>query len=80
MQKNRIQQLYRRRAATYDSELILLHLLGFWEGRYRSAAIEALKLYEHLRQKPWETMSRYFRNVSIREFYAGAIYMAAGDK
>jgi hypothetical protein len=37
-------------------------------------------LYEHLRQKPWETMSRYFRNVSIREFYAGAIYMAAGDK
>ena len=25
-------------------------------------------------------MSRYFRNVSIREFYAGAIYMAAGDK
>jgi hypothetical protein len=37
-------------------------------------------LYEHLGQKPCETMSRYFRNVSIREFYAGAIYMAAGDK
>ena len=36
-------------------------------------------LYEHLRQKPWETMKRHFKSVTIREFYAGAVYMAAAE-
>ena len=37
-------------------------------------------LYEHFRQKPWESMKRHLKNVSVREFYFGAIYMAAGEK
>jgi demethylmenaquinone methyltransferase/2-methoxy-6-polyprenyl-1,4-benzoquinol methylase len=213
MQKNRIQEIYRKRAATYDLELRFLRFVGFWEGRYRRAAVEALKLmsgdtvfdlgcgtgrnfsyireaigsnghltgvdltsemlekarsrvirhawtnvelaeadaskfsspfeadgiistfvlstvpepdkvieramhllrpggrfvildvkepalwpswcfkpsvsvfikpygtlYEHFRQKPWESMKRHFKHVSMQEFYLGAIYMAVGEK
>lgn len=36
-------------------------------------------IYEHLSLKPWETMEKYCKQVTIREFYAGAIYMAAGE-
>jgi ubiquinone/menaquinone biosynthesis C-methylase UbiE len=44
MHRNRIQEIYRKRAATYDLELRFLRFVGFWESRYRKAAVEALKL------------------------------------
>jgi ubiquinone/menaquinone biosynthesis C-methylase UbiE len=35
--------------------------------------------YEILKQKPWETMGKYFRRVTVTEGLAGAIYIAVGE-
>jgi demethylmenaquinone methyltransferase/2-methoxy-6-polyprenyl-1,4-benzoquinol methylase len=35
--------------------------------------------YEILKQKPWETMGKYFRRVTVKERHIGTIYIAVGE-